>query len=676
MNPILEGLNQKQVEAVTAGNGPVLVISGPGAGKTRALTHRIAWLINSGTHAERILAVTFTNKAANEIKQRVAALLAQRSVAPIVGTFHAIGLRILRRDGELIGYRNGFAILDYADQSSIVKRIAISLGLDPKRYAAAGLLSRIQKLKTELVGPESFTPSGPYEQALARVYRAYQAELMRMNATDFGDLVMQPIVLFRNHPDILHKYRSWWHHILVDEYQDTSHDQYTLITMLVGEHRNLFCIGDDAQSIYRFRQADIRNILHFQRDYPDATVVMLEQNYRSTKTILAAAQAVISNNKNQIPKELWTDNGAGDAISVIEAPSGRSEAQYITDTALQLTKQPASPKTRLADLAKQVSIRGGRYALSDIAILYRTHAQSRALEEAFVQSGVPYRIVGGIRFYERREIKDLLAYLRVTANPSDLVSFERIANVPTRGIGPATVDRIVSEGRDDLATAVARSANNHTPTSRTGKALTRFAALLAELRTAAATKTPAALIRDIIKHTRYDEHLRTIEERGNAAQTAEERMENVKELLTVAKKFDEAGPEGLARFLEEVALVQDVEPTADMAQGVTLMTMHAAKGLEFPVVFVAGMEEGLFPHSRTIFDPHELEEERRLCYVALTRAKEKLFVTLARWRTIYGTRQANIPSRFLTEMPADLLAWRTLEWDSERSADETVTYDE
>lgn len=651
VNPILDGLNDKQVQAVTATEGPVLVISGPGSGKTRCLTHRIAYLIASGVPTERILAVTFTNKAAGEIKHRVASLLKTKAL-PTVGTFHALGLRILRRESESIGYGRNFTILDSSDQQALLKRVLASLELDPKRHTPGAMLGKISKLKTELVTPAAYAPASFNEKILARVYLAYQNELARMNAVDFGDLIMLPVRVFQKNPDILEHYRRLWQYILVDEYQDTSHDQYTLITLLAAGHRNLFCIGDDAQSIYLFRQADIRNILNFQKDYPEGKIILLEQNYRSTKTILAAAQAIIANNKAQIPKELWTDNDPGVPIAVTETISERHEAQHVLATLQKLRRQ--------------------RYALSDCAVLYRTHAQSRALEEGFVRAGIPYQIVGGIRFYERKEIKDLMAYLRVVNNPGDIISLERIANVPARGIGPATVDRIIAEGRDDLMASIVLAAGNFSPTSRAAKALTEFHGLMQGLRAVATQTTVSGLIKDVIKRTRYEQYLLTL--KGEAYENAQERIENINELLTVATKYDSAGAGGLAQFLEEVALLQETDKVKAGERAVTLMTMHAAKGLEFPVVFIAGMEEGLFPHSRTMFAPDELEEERRLCYVAITRAKEQLHITLAKWRTIYGSRQANIPSRFLGELPEHLVSWTKVDLDDWADTTE-INYD-
>ncbi|HXV26666.1 MAG TPA: UvrD-helicase domain-containing protein [Candidatus Paceibacterota bacterium] len=649
---ILKGLNDKQREAVTTTDGAVLVISGPGSGKTRALTHRIAYLIASGVRPERILAVTFTNKAAGEIKERVRALLKsggfRQSALPAMGTFHSVGLRILRAHAEEAGLSRNFGILDSADQQTLMRRVIAELGLDPQRNTPGGMLARIAKLKTELTLPGDFVPGTERERTLARVYAEYSGRMRSMNAVDFGDLIALTVHLFRKHPTVLEQYRSLWSHILVDEYQDTSHDQYTLVNLLAKGHGNLFCIGDDAQSIYQFRQADIRNILNFQRDWPGATVVMLEQNYRSTKTILAAAQAVIANNSAQFAKDLWTENAQGEPVTVIRTINERTEAQTVVQ--------------RILDA------KGERRALSDIAILYRTHAQSRAMEEALVRAGVPYRIVGGLRFYERKEVKDILAYLRFINNPSDLVSFERIANVPRRGIGPATVDTVVGRGGDLIAATEAAFAEAG-PRSK-GK-LRMLADLLRGLRDKREQSTVRKLISHVVARTDYKAYVAKM---TDTLESPEERLENIRELLTVAAKYDDAGPDGLSRFLEEVALVQDTDSLDGAERTVTLMTMHAAKGLEFPVVFIIGMEEGLFPHSRTTYAPQELEEERRLCYVALTRAKERLYMSHARWRNIYGSRHAGLPSRFLDEMPASLLAHTdmTENWEDDET---TVTYD-
>lgn len=653
MDHILKGLNPKQIEAVQAIDGPVLVISGPGSGKTRCLTHRIAYLIYSGVRPEEILAVTFTNKAANEIKERVQKLLSEGEHAsnvgrPILGTFHSIGLRILRREIPLLGYAPNFTILDINDQVALVKRIIIALELDPKKFSPSTVLNKISKLKTDLIFPEHHHPHEFYDQIIAKVYKRYQEELQKLNALDFDDLIVLPVKIFRQHPPVLEKYQNYWRYILVDEYQDTSHDQYTLVSMLAAKHKNLFCIGDDAQSIYMFREADIRNILNFQKDYPEGKVILLEQNYRSTKTILAAAQAIISNNKVQIPKELWTENGEGEKITIKEALNERDEARFIIETMQNLLKKG--------------------YSTKDFTILYRTHAQSRAVEEALITSGFPYQIVGGIKFYERKEIKDILAYVRFLYNPTDFVSFERIANVPARGIGKTTLEKILAQGKPDLMQSLLTLAEEH-PKTKTGKSFAEFHAILDELRQSMTMDTLSAWMRTIVKKIGYEAYLINLQ--GDAYENAEERIENLKELFTVAKTYDQLGTEGVAKFLEEVALLQETDKLKASANAVTLMTVHSSKGLEFPVVFIVGMEEGLFPHSRSIFEPHELEEERRLCYVAITRAKERLYATFTKYRHIFGSTQANLPSRFIREMPQDILAYQ---WFDSYGENEVIDY--
>lgn len=650
---ILAGLNDKQREAVTIADGPALVISGPGSGKTRALTHRIAYLIASGIRPADILAVTFTNKAAGAIKERVQHLLKNAGLRikglPTMGTFHAIGLRILRVHADKVGLGKDFSILDSADQKTLLKRVIAECGLDETRYKPGPTLGKVSKLKTELTFWDRFAPKSGTERTLARIYSEYQKRLLAMNAVDFGDLIALPVRILKEHKEILGSYQHMWRYILVDEYQDTSHDQYTFVNLLARGHTNLFCIGDDAQSIYLFRQADIRNILNFQRDWPKAKIILLEQNYRSTKTILAAAQAVIANNSSQFPKQLWTDNTDGESINVTESFNERTEAKGVVQ--------------KLMDLKHQ------RYSLSDCAILYRTHAQSRAMEEALVGAGVPYRIVGGLRFYERREIKDMLAYLRLIHNPVDVVSFERIANVPKRGIGPATVNGIVALG-GDLITATRAASETAGPRSK-GR-LTILAGILEHFRDIKKEKTVRGLIANIVARTGYKEYLKTTKD---TLESAEERLENVRELLTVARKYDAKEGDGLGQFLEEVALVQDTDTLEGSERAVTLMTMHAAKGLEYPAVFIIGMEEGLFPHSRTMYAPDEMEEERRLCYVAVTRAKERLHMSYAKWRNIYGSRQAGLPSRFLEEMPRELLHRDTPDEDWHSDADETIEYE-
>ncbi len=655
VDAILAGLNEKQVEAVRTIEGPVLVLSGPGSGKTRCLTHRIAYLIAQGVRPEQILAVTFTNKAAGEIKERVAKLLKdpQRHSGghPTLGTFHAIGARILRAQASRLGYTSTFTVLDTADQLALIRSALAEMELDQKRFTPESILAAIGKLKTDLLRPEAYHPREFFPQIVARVYERYQGALKQMNGMDFNDLIMLPVMLFERFPDVLQQYQDQWHYILVDEYQDTSHDQYRFISLLAAKRRNLFCIGDDAQSIYMFREADIRNILNFQKDYPQAKIVLLEQNYRSTKTILAAAQGVITNNTAQFPKELWTHNDAGAHVTLYEAINERDEAGFVA--------------TEVVTLAE------GRGGLSDIAVLYRTHAQSRALEEALMHHGVPYRIAGGIKFYERREIKDLLAYLRVIRNPQDLVSFGRIANVPSRGIGEVTLAKLANIGADTTTSLRTLAATKvHTQQSKT---LASFADLIENLRVYAQEHTLSATLKHIVASIDYEEYLRGLHIKD--FESGDERIENVKELLTVAAKHDPLGPGSIDRFLEEVALMQDVDTLERGSNAVTLMTMHASKGLEFPVVFIIGVEEGLFPHSRTLYAPKELEEERRLCYVALTRAKERVYLSYARYRHIFGSMQANLPSRFIGEIPQELVEHRWREPFADTADDEdTITY--
>ncbi|HWA64535.1 MAG TPA: UvrD-helicase domain-containing protein [Candidatus Paceibacterota bacterium] len=653
---ILRGLNDKQIEAVKTLDGPVLVISGPGSGKTRCLTHRVAYLIASGIPPASILAITFTNKAANEMKERIGTLLGtakkKSQELPAISTFHSLGLRILRREIGVLGYSNQFSILGSDDQLALMKRIMGELEIDPKRYNPRTMLNKISKLKTDLIWPDSYRPHEYIEKLVAKLYQQYQTQLKNMNSLDFDDLIVLTVKIFKDHPNILAKYHEFWKYILVDEYQDTSHDQYQFVQLLAQKHRNLFVIGDDAQSIYAFREADIRNILNFQKDYADAQVILLEQNYRSTQTILAAAQHIISNNKNQIPKTLWTENGAGERIVVKETLNERAEANFVVGQIVKYLRQG--------------------YKLNDFTILYRTHAQSRAIEEALIVKHLPYQIVGGLKFYDRKEIKDILSYLKFIHNPTDILAFERIYNTPARGIGEATYNKIIAAGTKDLTEGLAELAATD---NKKGAALKKFAELLADLRAVAAERPVTKVIEYIVESIRYEDYLRTLSlaKSGNY-ENVEERMENIRELMTVARGYDNLDPdEGRARFLEEIALLQDADRGKDNVARVNLMTMHSSKGLEFPMVFIVGMEEGLFPHSRTIYNPHEMEEERRLCYVGITRAKERLVLTHAKYRNIFGSTEVNLPSRFLSEMPQDLLDYQLL--DPSDDYEEVLSYD-
>ena len=550
-------------------------------------------MIASGIPAHNILAVTFTNKASGEIKQRVAKLLGHSSFVirhsslPTMGTFHSVCLRILRQDIEKLGYSKNFVIYDTDDQKSLMKEMMLSQGIDVKKYNPKAILGRISELKSELVTPSDFDARAHeyYDQLVAILYREYQDNLKRSNALDFDDLITLCVRLFRERLDILEKYQSIFRYLLIDEYQDTNHAQYVWANMLAKKHRNLAVVGDDAQSIYGWRKADIRNILEFEKDYPDAKIVFLEQNYRSTQTILNAANHIIKNNKSQKQKKLWTENHEGALITIKEADNQSEEGEYVV-----ANLKPGS------------------------TILYRTHAQSRAIEETLIRHGLPYRILGGLKFYERREIKDIIAYLRLIVNPNDSVSFRRICNTPPRGLGPVALEKKTEP-------------------------YTRFESLMEELRAKAQDVPLGSLLRFLIKKIDFELYLRDKTTEG------EERWENVKELLTATQG------KTVEQFLEEVALIQETDSLETGKDAINLMTIHSAKGLEFPVVFVIGMEEGIFPHSRSLLDPAQMEEERRLCYVAVTRAQHELHLTFCRQRMLYGSVQMNPPSRFVFEIP-------------------------
>ena len=641
-NKIFKGLNDQQIRAVKIVDGPVLVISGPGSGKTKCLTHRIAHLIENGVHPENILAVTFTNKAAEEMRSRVAHILDRKYDStknnyfmpgmPLLGTFHSVCLRILRKEIERLGYSQNFIVLDSDEQASLVKKIMSAQEIDVKKFNPRAILSKISKLKTDLTGPEDVPQSDFYMNLVARIYKTYQSELRRLNAVDFDDLIVLTVRLFQKQPDVLEHYQSIWRYILVDEYQDTSHDQYMLLKLLSKRHENLFCIGDDAQSIYQFRKADIRNILNFQKDYPKAQVVLLEQNYRSTKNILAAAQEIISNNRGQIQKSLWTDNSGGEKVLIKEVLNERREASFIVN--------------KLRELEKET------YKLKDCAVLYRTHAQSRAIEEALISNAIPYQIVGGVKFYARKEIRDILAYLKIIANPSDILSFERIINIPPRGIGEIGLDKILSMDRNDVFKALDKAIKDDALPKKKIESLKTFELLLTKIHGVAKKDELSKLIQFIIDKTDYENYLRGLASRIQYENT-DDRMENLRELLTVAKRYDNDANKlsALSHFLEDIALLQDTDDLLKAENRITLMTMHASKGLEYPVIFMVGLEEGLFPQNRAITNPIELEEERRLCYVAITRAKERLFITHTRFRNIFGSLEVNLPSRFIAELP-------------------------
>jgi len=640
----LEGLNPRQREAVEHRDGPLLVIAGAGSGKTRVLTYRIAYLIEArGVPAHAILAVTFTNKAAAEMRQRIERLIGPKAEQAWIGTFHATCVRMLRQSGPSIGLRPDFSIFDGSDQLSLVRRVMKELNIDPKRYEPRSILAAISTAKNELISPEAYADRAvdAWERTVARVYRLYQEVLAEANALDFDDLLIQANRMLAEAPEVLKKYQNRFQHILVDEYQDTSHAQYLLINRLAAAHRNLCVVGDADQSIYGWRGADIRNILDFERDYPDAHVVLMEQNYRSTGHILEAANHVIANNPGRPPKRLWTDGPKGDPVYVYQAVDERQEAAFVANVIELLHRQGRS--------------------YGDFTLLYRTHAQSRAFEEEFVRRGLPYQIVAGLRFYDRKEIKDLLAYLRVLASPRDRVSLERILNVPRRGIGPATLAKVEAYARQQLD-ETGRPLSLYAAMGHAGRVeglsvqyrrrLAEFYALMEGLREKATQLTVTELVERVLHESGYLAELQ-----ADPGPDGESRLQNVQEFLTVTQQFDDqtgGQPGQLAAFLEQVALVSDADAYDEETGKITMMTLHAAKGLEFPVVFLVGMEEGVFPHSRAVWEPGEIEEERRLAYVGMTRAEELLFLTCARQRTLYGSTNLNAMSRFIEEIPEHL----------------------
>lgn len=654
MEEILKDLNQNQIEAVKAVHGPVLIIAGPGAGKTLALTHRIAYMIASGIKPENILAVTFTNKSAQEMQSRVAKLLGAdlRRFArgytrmPTVGTFHSVCAKILRNEAKVLGFSKNFTIYDEEDQLSLTKKVMEDLGFSQKNFNTYSILNRISKLKSSLIYPEGYEKESGnyYEKTVSQIYSAYQRELQKANAMDFDDLIMLAVRLFEKNPQILEKYQNQFKYILVDEYQDTNISQYVLTKLLVAKHRNLFAIGDTDQSIYTWRYADFRNMLNFEKDFPEAKIIRLEQNYRSTKTILNAGQGLIKNNVYRHEKELWTENADGEKILIGQLDDEREEAKFIIEK------------------MKQMFQKG--YKLNDFVILYRTHAQSRPIEEEFLTQGFPYKIIGALKFYERKEVKDILAYLRILANPNDFVSLQRIYNIPARGIGKVAFLRLTDFGRKnnlDLFESLLKAKEIDDLPAKSKFALYSFGKTLEKIKQKTKNQELTKLMKFIINEINYKGHLDTRTEEGYM------RWENVKELLTVARKYNSfKTDEAMTKFLEEVALIQETDPirakTSNGARNIEedknfthMMTLHSAKGLEFPAVFLVGMEEGLLPHSKSLDNPIELEEERRLCYVGITRAKKRVFITFARSRTIFGTSSQGISSRFLGEIPEEVV---------------------
>ncbi|MDP2935863.1 MAG: UvrD-helicase domain-containing protein [Dehalococcoidia bacterium] len=677
----LKGLNPPQRAAVEAVNGPLLILAGPGSGKTRVIVHRVAYLVKAcGVRPWQVMAVTFTNKAAREMKERLNLLLKEDVQGLTVGTFHAFCAGVLRRDGEIIGLAPNFVIYDQEDQVGLVKQAIKELGVNDKQFPPRALLSAISSAKSELLGPEGYKKTGQsyFHEVVQRVYRSYQGLLLASRALDFDDLLMVTVDLFRRCPEVLASYQSRYLHILVDEFQDTNMVQYELVKLLAERHRNLCVVGDPDQSIYSWRNADIRNILNFEHDYPDARTVFLEQSYRSPQTILDVAHSVISANHRRKEKKLWTEKGKGAPIKVVEAYNEEDEARIV-----------------VAEIDKLV--RQGSCRPSDCAIMYRTNAQSRAVEDAFVRYGLPYRLVAGTRFYERREVKDVIAYLRLIYNPLDSISLARIINVPSRGIGQRTIVELSrwatalgqpvygalrelaqeqgtrNEERDvrneergtrdkeqgfgegqwsgvkGQGSGTSLDPRPLTLTSRARLALLGFATMLEEMISRSHELGLVELIDYILDRTGYGRWVQ------DGTKEGDERWENIQELRTVAREFQDLDTrEALAALLERVALVSDVDALDETVDASTLITLHAAKGLEFGTVFILGMEEGVLPHIRSFDNPEQMEEERRLCYVGITRAKDRLYLVRAQRRTLFGSSSPNPPSRFLRDIPPHL----------------------
>ncbi|MET8812597.1 DNA helicase PcrA [Streptomyces sp. NPDC004549] len=661
---LLDGLNENQRAAVVHAGSPLLIVAGAGSGKTRVLTHRIAHLLaERHVHPGQILAITFTNKAAGEMKERVEQLVGPRANAMWVMTFHSACVRILRRESKRLGFTSSFSIYDAADSKRLMALVCRDLDLDPKRFPPKSFSAKISNLKNELIDEEDFAAQATdgFEKTLAQAYALYQSRLREANALDFDDLIMTTVNLLRAFPDVAEHYRRRFRHVMVDEYQDTNHAQYALVRELVGTGAHdedvppsdadlppaeLCVVGDADQSIYAFRGATIRNILQFEEDYPNATTILLEQNYRSTQTILSAANAVIERNESRRPKNLWTNAGQGAGIVGYVADNEHDEAQFVAEEIDRLTD-------------------AGDAKAGDVAVFYRTNAQSRVFEEIFIRVGLPYKVVGGVRFYERKEVRDVLAYLRVLANPEDSVPMRRILNVPKRGIGEraeAMIDALAQREKISFPQALKRVDEAYGMAARSANAVKRFNTLMEDLRTIVESGAgPATVLEAVLERTGYLAELQ-----ASTDPQDETRIENLQELAAVALEFEQEREDGedqgtLADFLEKVALVADSDQIPDEEDGdgvITLMTLHTAKGLEFPVVFLTGMEDGVFPHMRALGQVKELEEERRLAYVGITRARERLYLTRASMRSAWGQPSYNPPSRFLEEIPATHVEWK------------------
>ena len=647
MHPLLNGMNDRQAEAVQTTEGPLLIMAGAGSGKTRVLTHRIAYLIDEKmVNPWNILAITFTNKAAREMRERAEKLKTEAQDC-LIATFHSMCVRILRREADHIGYNRNFTIVDPGEQRTLMKRILKNLNLDPKKWNERAILGTISNAKNDLIDEVAYAnlAGDMYTEIVAKCYTAYQKELRQSEAMDFDDLIMLTLRLFDQNPDVLTYYQQRYQYIHVDEYQDTNHAQYQLVKLLASRFKNICVVGDADQSIYGWRGADMQNILDFEKDYPEAKVVLLEENYRSTKTILQAANEVIRNNRNRRPKNLWTQNEDGEEIVYYRANDEQDEALFVARTIDQLSREGYSHK--------------------DFAVLYRTNAQSRTVEEALLKSNIPYTMVGGTKFYSRKEIRDVISYLNLIANPSDNISYERVINEPKRGVGPGTVDKIRDFASSQEISLLDASANIllSPVKGKAAQAVYDFANMLLDLRERLDDFTVTELVEAVLEKTGYAASLA-----AQATLESQARIENIEEFLSVTKNFDESpdnptdesGLDKLSRFLNDLALIADTDDGDTESSEVTLMTLHAAKGLEFPVVFLVGMEENVFPLSRASEDEDELEEERRLAYVGITRAEKILYLTNANSRMLYGKTNYNQPTRFLREISSDLLDYQGL----------------
>lgn len=659
MSNVLEGLNPQQKEAVLHINGPLLIFAGAGSGKTKVLTHRIAYLIEQGVAPQNILALTFTNKAAGEMKKRVQSLLEQKAESgeqstknttnqqlsilnsqlsiPFLGTFHSFCLQFLKREIKVLGYRSDFSVYDEYDKTQALKEVYKILNLDPKQVVLKAVSGVISKAKNELKDPFAFseTTGSYFEEITAKIYLEYQTLLKKNNALDFDDLLMLTAVILKNNNEILLKYQNYYQYILIDEYQDTNTAQYFITNALAKKHQNLCVVGDDYQAIYSWRGADFRNILNFKRDYPNAKVIVLEQNYRSTKKILEAANEIIKKNQNKAEKNLWTQNSEGDPIVLCEAFNENDEAR------------------KIIEYIKSENKKEEKLNLKDFVVLYRTHAQSRAIEEALVREGIPYKIIGGLKFYDRAEIKDILAFLKIILNPLDKVSVIRVINKPVRSIGNKTIEKIDEYGEKNglnFIESLSKITEILGKDSKSSLGCQEFYAIYEKIKQKSEELDPSSLIDFILEESGYKSFI------IDGTLEGEARMENILELKSTAEIYSEfPAKEGLKMFLEKVSLITDLDTLENEQNVLTLMTLHNAKGLEYNQVFLVGMEEGLFPHSRSLDNPHEMEEERRLCYVGFTRARKKLFLSYASSRLYFGSIQSNLPSRFLQDVPRHLI---------------------